>query len=231
MDEPAMEQLRDEVARGLEYTHHRANTNTGKVLEVASFAYAAIELLVEQGVLTVDDVDQRKSAVADRLVEKFRDDGMGVVRTEPEIDKYAFEGGVVIDCENRIPICKAACCRLSFALSRQDVEEGVLRWDFARPYMIAQGEDGYCAHLDRASHRCGVYQHRPVACRGYDCRKDSRIWADFDNRVPSPDLEHLFEERPLLQVRPFRSRNGTRAEEEGQDQEASTRPAGGLDAG
>jgi Fe-S-cluster containining protein len=231
MDEPAWERLRDEVARGLEYTHHRANTNTGKVLEVASFAYAAIELLVEQGVLTVDDVDQRKKAVADRLVEKFCDDGMGVVRTEPEIDKYAFDGGVEIDCENRIPICRAACCRLSFALSRQDVEEGVVQWDFARPYMIAQGEDGYCAHLDRTSRRCGVYEHRPVACRGYDCRRDSRIWADFENRVPSPDLERLFEERPLLQVRPFRSRNGTRAEGEGQDRGASTEPGGRVDAG
>jgi Fe-S-cluster containining protein len=194
MPEPSsVDALRDEVAHGLEYTHQRANANTGKVLEVASFAYAVIELLVERGMLSTEDVDERKNAVADRLVEKFRDHGMGVVRTEPEIDKYSFDGGVVIDCENRIPICRAACCRLSFALSRQDVEEGELRWDFGRPYMIAQGEDGYCGHLDRESHHCGVYQHRPVPCRAYDCREDKRIWADFETRVPSPDLDKLFE--------------------------------------
>jgi len=193
--------LRNEVAHGLEYTHNRANANTGKVLEVASFAYAAIELLIERGVFSSEDIDEKKNAVASRLVEKFRDDGMGVVRTEPEIDKYSFGGGVVIDCESRIPVCRAACCRLGFALSRQDVEEGIVRWDFGRPYMIAQGEDGYCRHLDRGSHRCGVYGNRPVPCRGYDCRGDKRIWADFENRVPSPDLDKLFE-RPARKAGP-----------------------------
>lgn len=40
-------ELRAEVAGGLRYAHRRASANTGKLLEVASFAYAAIELLAE----------------------------------------------------------------------------------------------------------------------------------------------------------------------------------------
>jgi Putative zinc- or iron-chelating domain len=52
--------------------------------------------------------------------------------------------------------------------------------------MIARGADHYCAHLDRETHRCGVYAQRPIPCRGYDCRKDTRIWLDFEARVVNP---------------------------------------------
>ena len=51
-------------------------------------------------------------------------------------------------------------------LSRQDVEEGVIRWEFGRPYLIAHGAGGYCVHLDRESYRCTVWEQRPVPCRG-----------------------------------------------------------------
>src|SRR5215471_7721813 len=82
------EQLRQELAGGLLYCHDRANTNTSKTLEVSAFAYALIELLIEKGLLTEDELNERKRQVAARLAEKFRDNGMGVVRQEPEYDKY-----------------------------------------------------------------------------------------------------------------------------------------------
>jgi Fe-S-cluster containining protein len=185
--------LRDEVAGGLRYAHARTNANTGKLLEVASFAYAAIELLAERGLLQIEELDERKKAVAGRLLEKFIDQGMGVVHQKPERDKYAFEGEVRIDCENRVHLCRAACCRLRFALSKQDVEEGVVKWDFAHPYLIARGPDGYCQHLDRERLGCSVHAQRPVPCRGYDCREDKRIWADFENKIVSPELDKLFQ--------------------------------------
>jgi Fe-S-cluster containining protein len=198
------ESVRDEVARGLEYSHHRANSNTGKVLEVTSFAYALIELLAEKGVLGLEELDERQRVVGERLAERFRELGMGVVRAEPEVDKYDAQAPeVAIDCDRRLHLCRAACCRLQFALTRQDIEEGIVRWDFGRPYMIAQGPDGYCGHLERDTHRCGIYANRPVPCRAYDCRRDPRIWADFERRIPSPQLEELFEEQPLLQIPPF----------------------------
>ena len=191
----AWKELRTELARGLEYTHVRANTNTGKLLEVASFAYSVIELLAEKGIITIDEVDERKNVVAERLGDKFREAGMGVVRSEPELDKYTLESTVEIDCESRIDVCKAACCRLQFALSKQDVEEGIVEWEFSQPYLIKRAPDGYCTHLELEDGcRCGVYAHRPVPCRAYDCREDTRIWADFENRIPSPDLAKLFPE-------------------------------------
>jgi Fe-S-cluster containining protein len=187
------ERLREELVGGLLYCHDRANTNTSKNIEVMAFAYALIELLLDKGLLTEAELNERKRQVAGRLVEKLKDNGVGVMLQQPEIDKYTFAGGVRIDCENRLHLCKAACCRLRFALSRQDLEEGVVKWDLARPYLIARGTDGYCRHFERRECRCGIYQHRPVPCRAYDCRNDKRIWADFENKVVSPELEALFQ--------------------------------------
>jgi hypothetical protein len=191
-EQPAQEQLRDELAEGLMYLHSRANANTSKVLEVASFSYALIELLMERGLITVEELDERKRKVGQRLVEKFTENGMGVALTDGEQDKYTFESSVQIDCENRLHLCRGACCRLSFALTVQDLEEGKVKWNFARPYMIRHDEDGYCHHVERETKRCNIYDGRPVICRAYDCRKDARIWADFDNKVVSPDLQKLF---------------------------------------
>ena len=75
------------------------------------------------------------------------------------VSKYAFQGGAEINCENRIPLCKAACCRLPLALSKEDVQEGIVRWDLGHPYLIAQDKDGYCVH---------IWTARRVAVRSMD---------------------------------------------------------------
>src|SRR6266550_5058714 len=72
------EQLRDAIAEGLMYSHSRENANTSKVLEVASFSYALIELLMERGLISVEELDERKRKVGERLAEKFAEKGMGV---------------------------------------------------------------------------------------------------------------------------------------------------------
>jgi Fe-S-cluster containining protein len=190
-------ELRREVAEGLRYAHGRANANTSKLIEVTAFAYAAIELLAEKGLLSTDQLDARKTEVSDRLVERFRAAGMGAAFQDPELDKYEFKNTVVIDCENRVHLCKAACCHLRFALSRQDVEEGVVEWDFSHPYFIAQDESGCCRHLDQSALRCTIHAQRPLPCRAYDCRNDKRIWADFEARIPSPDLPKILSGEPV----------------------------------
>src|SRR5262249_37840825 len=119
----ALEALRDEVVSGLLYTHSRANANTSRVLEAASFLYALVEILQEKGIITIEELDNRKTTVAERVEKRCVSKGMGVVLQEPEQDKYAFTGEVQIDCENRLHLCGAACCRLSFPLSKQDITE------------------------------------------------------------------------------------------------------------
>lgn len=186
-----VEALREEVARGFLYAHSRANVNSSKLLEVSAFSYALVELLAERGVITVEELDERKAQVSKRLAEKFAERGMGVALTAEEKDADGSSPNAEIDCGSRLHLCHAACCRLRFALTVRDVEAGRVRWNLGQPYMIRQGEDGYCHHLDRAEHRCGIYEERPFVCRAYDCRKDERIWEDFENRVVSPELENL----------------------------------------
>lgn len=186
-----VEGLREEVAQGFLYAHSRANTNSSKLLEVTSFSYALIELLAERGVISVEELDERKDQVYKRLAEKFADRGMGVALTTEEKDDNGTPLNVEIDCENRLPLCHAACCRLRFALTVRDVEEGNVKWNLGQPYMIRQGTDGYCHHYDREFKQCGIYENRPFVCRAYDCRNDRRIWQDFENRIISPELEDL----------------------------------------
>ena len=88
-----------------------------------------------------------RRVIAERLVKQNRERGMGVLLQNPECDKYTSTEVVEIDCENRLHLCHAACCKLPFALSKQDVHEGVIHWDLGQPYMIAQDSDGYCSHL------------------------------------------------------------------------------------
>ena len=86
-----------------------------------------------------------------------------------------------------------ACCKMSFALSRQDIEEGTVKWDLGHPYMIAKVEDGYCVHFDKTTCKCKIWENRPVPCRGFDCRNDKRIWLDFEKMVVNPKLPEVFE--------------------------------------
>ncbi|HZO32398.1 MAG TPA: YkgJ family cysteine cluster protein [Chloroflexota bacterium] len=180
--------LRQEVAEGLLYTHTRLNANTSKTLEAASFLYALIELLDERGLLSIEELDERKRVVGQRLAKQLNQQGLGVMLQDPEYDKYSFTDEVEIDCESRMPLCRAACCRLPFALSKHDIQEGVIRWDLGQPYLIAQGPDGYCGHLDRGEMRCTVREQRPVPCRAFDCRQNPHIWIDFERRIPNPDI-------------------------------------------
>jgi Fe-S-cluster containining protein len=177
--------LLQNIAKGLRYSHIRINSNTSKTLEATSFLYAVIELLNEKGLLTIEELDERKKEVGERLVRKFTESGIGLMYQDPEYDKYTFDHEAHLDCLSRLHICKAICCKFPFALSKQDVEEGIIRWDFGRPYVIAHGEDGYCVHLDRETFRCTVRENRPVPCRGFDCKTDKKwpVWQDFNKKL------------------------------------------------
>jgi len=100
--------------------------------------------------------------------------------------KYQTESPPV-PCAELIPLCGARCCTLSFALSTEDLDEGVIRWDYGQPYLIAQrASDGFCVHNDPDSRGCTVHGQRPRVCRSYDCRKDTRVWIDYEQRIPAP---------------------------------------------
>jgi Fe-S-cluster containining protein len=101
-----------------------------------------------------------------------------------------------IPCAELIPLCGGRCCTLSFSLSTEDLDEGVIRWDYGQPYLIRQrASDGYCVHNDPDTRGCTVHAYRPRVCRSYDCRKDKRVWIDYERRISAPMPHGTFEDR------------------------------------
>lgn len=187
--EPALEP--SAVLAGFQETFRRLGLNTELVLQVAAQTYALAEVLVAHGVIASEELDQCRQTLEDHLRETSDVDNVVQLAREP--DKYSIEaGGAHVDCENRLPICHAACCRLRFALSQQDIDERVMQWEVGRPYLNRQRPDGYCVHCNESTNGCEVYDHRPGVCRRYDCRDDPRIWEDFERRIPNPKLVGLF---------------------------------------
>lgn len=178
-----------EVLDGFHSVYERWGTTTAKGFEAAAHAFAVAELLIAKGIVGLEELDQRRRAAEDRLQQSYERAGLTVQLATEVTDKYAMGSAAVeIDCAARLPLCRAACCRLRFPLSEQDIDEGVVNWTLAEPYLNRQRADGYCVHCDEHNKACQVYRARPAVCRGYDCRNDSRIWVDFEQRVPNPDL-------------------------------------------
>ncbi|NNF16733.1 MAG: YkgJ family cysteine cluster protein [Gammaproteobacteria bacterium] len=182
---------RDELVQGLLYAHTRANLNTIEALHARVDVSVLLDLLVARGLVEPQEIEDKRRDVEKALREEFVAKGLAVAIAEQEVSKYEYIEPFDIDCDSRIELCKAACCSLTFALSKEDVEEGIVRWDLGRPYMNSTGSNGHCVHLDPTSKCCGVYEERPLTCRKYDCRNDERIWVDFDKRIPNPGLGEL----------------------------------------
>ena len=181
-----------QIALGFMFSHSVLGDTSRRLLDVASSNAALLELLVERGLIVPEEYETRRQAAFDALAAELTENGLGLFLNDRHEDKYALGPLAEIDCAARIHLCRAACCTLRFPLSRQDVEEGVLRWDYGRPYWNLRDESGYCVHCSAESRGCTVYDVRPGPCREYDCREDGRIWADFEGRVVSEELEAFF---------------------------------------
>lgn len=83
--------IHEELSSELLYTHSRINIKVSKTLKSSSFLYALIELLIKQGLLTLEKLDKRKRQVAERLVKRFVESGLGFMYQDPEYDKYTFD--------------------------------------------------------------------------------------------------------------------------------------------
>jgi Fe-S-cluster containining protein len=179
-----------QVTRGISHANEQVNEVAQQLFVAATEIGALSNVLQARGLITKEEITAQRAVVARRLRTIFQERQIGVKLDTRIPDKYAIPADSLpqIDCEQRIPLCRAACCSLRFALSAQDLEEGVMRWELGQPYMNRVGPDGRCAHQDRAGLGCSIYRHRPGVCRVYDCRNDKRIWLDFERREINPDL-------------------------------------------
>ncbi len=76
---------------------------------------------------------------------------------------------VTLDCDaGRRLGCNTFCCRLIVRLREDEREPS----DACKNCVDKDLRDGFCVHLDRETHRCGIWSRRPAVCRAYDCNRD-----------------------------------------------------------
>jgi hypothetical protein len=176
---------RADMDDALRFVHTMEMQTKAMLRDTAMKVTAMIQELIATGVVDRDKLMERFTAL--KPTAEAADKEMYHVRIGNDVNKYELTDLPQIDCASLIPLCKARCCTLAVFLSFQDLDEKVLIWDYTAPYLLKRGPDNYCVHIDKQGHfGCTVYDKRPAACRGYDCRKDKRIWLDFEKRIPAP---------------------------------------------
>jgi hypothetical protein len=194
---PPASNLERQVEHGAMRTHSLLGQFAERINRVESFLYVLADALIE-GKLVDEQRLHELTIRAKKEIQAAGDvlHGGATLRIENENPPAP----VAVDCTSRLPICGAACCKLSFALSVQEVEAGILKWDLGWPYHIRQGAGGFCAHLSQETLKCSAYAVRPGVCEAYSCADDARIWTDFDNMVLNKEWidSNLGERRPRL---------------------------------
>jgi len=70
-----------------------------------------------------------------------------------------------VSCAN----CEACCCRLEVMLiTDTGVPDHLVETDQWGGRTMARLDDGWCAALDRNTHKCMIYDKRPLICREFE---------------------------------------------------------------
>lgn len=174
--------MSDELRDSLRFLYKIVVHQQASIEQVTHELTALTDALVASNSLSTGKLNEVR-AIRDRQPPTRKGPTLPIVQAAP--DKYAV-AAAELPCAEAAPMCHAACCKMDFELSPQDVEEGIVRWDVARPFFIAHDAHGTCRHNERRA--CVIHEQRPAMCRVYDCSKDPRVWRDFDTRVPSAAL-------------------------------------------
>jgi len=169
-----LDELELQIERGNLFAHSALTEQVTRINEAAAVLNGLIGLLVQQGLIEGAELVKIVGAVREQTVSAGQHAEVGIVARRDEPVEQEPE----IDCAARLHVCKAACCRLHFALSVPEIERGgPLKWELGHPYFNRHNSDGYCHQWDGG---CRIYDERPSPCRSYTCRDDARIWKDFD---------------------------------------------------
>lgn len=193
--ESPLEALERQAEQGAMHAHTVNSQLAERIHSLESTLYGLVDLLVEKRMLGEAEVAASAHTVASTIEGRAERAHAGVVL---RVDAPNGDAFTPVNCAERMHVCKAVCCRLSFPLTAEEVQDGRLKWELGRPYFIRHDTRGACVHQDAATGACGVYELRPGVCKHYTCEADWRIWKDFDNMVLNHEwlAEHLGPERP-----------------------------------
>lgn len=198
-------ELERQVERGAMFTQAVFQKSFTRLSTVEAVVWELVETLVDKGVVAPAELPGASSARDEaeaRAAQAAEPSTLPWPAVAVRVDPPEPKESEPVDCAARIPVCHGVCCRLKFALSQQEIERGVVKWDIGHPYVIRQDSNGYCTHNAGGSHACTIYDDRPQLCRDYSCRHDQRIWTDFDAMVLNQEWidEHLGEGDAILLV-------------------------------
>ena len=197
-DNAVYKELERQTEKASLFTHTVLTEQIIRQNENDAFLFGLIDYLTQKGIVMPDELQKTIAIVKEEVIEKKEYARLGVaIRVDREADKTVF---TPVNCEERMPICKAVCCKLSFALSVEEIEAGELKWELGKPYHIRHQANGYCCHINNENKHCSMYDKRPSVCRKYSCANDTRIWTDFDNMILNQEWidAHLSEEKLQL---------------------------------
>lgn len=179
LENSSIEKLERQVERGQFFTHTALGEGFARVGETSAFVHGLIDLMLSKNLFTEEDLQAAIVNVRQQMSKQGELSGPGTA-IRPETGMEKANDVVQVNCNDRMHICKAVCCKLNFALTVNEIELGKAKWDLGRPYFIRHEADGYCTHLKQSCGNCGIYESRPGVCRHYSCANDFRIWKDFE---------------------------------------------------
>ncbi|QHI34915.1 hypothetical protein IMCC3317_02600 [Kordia antarctica] len=195
-DREIVEELERQLERSGYFAHSSLSNQAERINEIESFLYGLIDTLIDDGKVNKEKLEEVVQKVRKETVEHKEHFHAGIaIRVDGKEKKDVF---IPVNCDERMHICKGVCCKLSFALSVDEIEDGKSKWDLGQPYYIRQKSTGYCTHLNENKQCCSIYDDRPKVCRKYSCAGDERIWKNFDKmELNSEWIENNLQERKV----------------------------------
>jgi Fe-S-cluster containining protein len=179
-DRAALEQLEKQVERGHLFEHTALGESFTRLGDVETFLHGLLDLLLTKGIVNEDELGSATAGVRQELIERGQLSGPGTAIGVEECGEGPPSPALHVDCDKRMHICHAICCKLHFALTIPEIESGKIKWDLGRPYFIRHTETGSCTHNVLETGGCGIYTDRPTTCKKYSCANDERIWKNFE---------------------------------------------------
>ena len=173
-----------EIERQLErlsfFSQNGLTTQANRFNELESVLYGLINTLIAGGLINDRKLQKITSLVKENMKEKGEQHAIGILINAPDDPNEEAPTLPMVNCDERLHICKAVCCQMKFALTAEEIEAGTIKWDLGLPYQIRQGKDSYCTHIDKDKKCCTIYDDRPKVCHKFNCTNDKRIWNDFE---------------------------------------------------
>ena len=190
-DKNTLKEIERQLERSSHFIHSSLELHINRINELEGQLHGLIEMLSENGQLDKSILNSISSKIQAEKIEKSEHlYNRTAIRMDPV---EANMDNSPVNCEKRVHICKAVCCKMNFALSVEEIESGKIKWDLGQPYFLRHNSDGYCTHMDLEKMCCSIYEDRPRICRSYSCANDERIWNDFEKM----ELNHEWIEKNI----------------------------------